>query len=74
MHFLDAMTSRNIDVRVYYLNIPEHPYYQHTFGRMPEDFPNVKRIGRQMASLPIFANLADKDVEDVIGVAVRILS
>lgn len=72
--FLDAMTSRNIGVGVHYLSIPEHPYYQNTFGWKPEDYPNAMRIGRQTASLPISAKLEDKDVEDVIGAVVRIFS
>ena len=72
--FLDAMTSRNIGVGVHYLSIPEHPFYQNSFGWKPEDYPNAMRIGRQTASLPISAKLEDKDVEDVIGSVVRIFS
>ncbi len=64
--FLDAMTAHHIGVGVHYLSIPEHPYYQKTFGWRPEDFPNAMRIGRQTMSLPISAKLSDKDVEDVI--------
>src|SRR5688572_10343111 len=45
--FLDAMTERNIGVGVHYLGIPEHPYYQETFGWKPNDYPHATRIGRQ---------------------------
>lgn len=65
--FLDAMTERNIGVGVHYLSIPEHPYYQRTFGWRPRDYPNAMRIGRQTVSLPISAKLIDEDVEDVIA-------
>jgi len=64
--FLDAMTAHNIGVGVHYLSIPEHPYYQKTFGWKPEDYPNAMRIGRQTVSLPLSAKLTDEDVEDVI--------
>ena len=64
--FLDAMTARKIGVGVHYLSIPEHPYYQETFGWKPEDYPNAMRIGRQTVSLPISAKLTDGDVGDVI--------
>lgn len=64
--FLNAMTAHKIGVGVHYLSIPEHPYYQHTFGWKPEDYPNAMRIGRQTVSLPISAKLTDKDVDDVI--------
>ena len=64
--FLNAMTAQNIGVGVHYLSIPEHPYYQKTFGWRPEDYPNAMHIGRQTISLPISAKLTDQDVEDVI--------
>jgi dTDP-4-amino-4,6-dideoxygalactose transaminase len=70
--FLDAMTAHNIGVGVHYMSIPEHPYYQQTFGWRPEDYPNAMRIGRLTVSLPISAKLIAEDVEDVIA-AVRVV-
>ena len=64
--FLNAMTAHNIGVGVHYLSIPEHPFYQKTFGWKPEDYPNAMRIGRQTVSLPLSAKLTDEDVGDVI--------
>ena len=64
--FLDAMTANNIGLGVHYLSIPEHPYYQKTFGWKPEDYPNAMRIGRQTVSLPLSAKLTDEDVGDVV--------
>jgi len=72
--FLNAMTKHNIGVGVHYLSIPEHPYYQETFGWQPEDYPNAMRIGRQTVSLPFSAKLTDEDVEDVIEAVRRIMS
>ena len=64
--FLDAILDYKIGVGVHYLSIPEHPYYQTTFGWKPEDFPQAMRIGRQTVSLPLSAALNDRDVDDVI--------
>jgi dTDP-4-amino-4,6-dideoxygalactose transaminase len=64
--FLNAMTAHNIGVGVHYLSIPEHPYYQNTFGWKQEGYPNAMRIGRQTLSLPLSAKLADEDASDVI--------
>ncbi len=64
--FLNAMTKENIGIGVHYLSIPEHPYYQQTFGWKPEDYPHAMGIGRRTVSLPISAKLTEKDVEDVI--------
>ncbi len=71
--FLGAMSARNIGVGVHYLSIPEHPYYQQTFGWKPEDYPHAMSIGRQTISLPLSAKLTDKDVTDVIDVVGEVL-
>ena len=64
--FLDAMAAHNVGVGVHYLSIPEHPYYEKTFGWRPDEYPSAMRIGRQTVSIPLSAKLSDNDVEDVI--------
>lgn len=71
--FLNVMTANNIGVGVHYLSIPEHPFYQKTFGWKPEDYPNAMRIGRETVSLPLSAKLTDKDMKDVIMTIRKIL-
>jgi dTDP-4-amino-4,6-dideoxygalactose transaminase len=63
--FLQAMTEHNIGVGVHYLSIPEHIFYQQSFGWRPEDYPHAMRIGRQTVSLPLAPNLSDGDIQDV---------
>jgi dTDP-4-amino-4,6-dideoxygalactose transaminase len=72
--FLDAVTKENIGVGVHYLSIPEHPYYQDTFGWKPGDYPNAMRIGQRTVSLPLSVKLSDSDVEDVLNTVRRIFS
>ncbi|MBW1726422.1 MAG: DegT/DnrJ/EryC1/StrS family aminotransferase [Deltaproteobacteria bacterium] len=64
--FLEAMKAHNIGVGVHYMSIPEHPYYQQTFGWKPEHYPNAMRIGRQTVSLPLSPGLSNEDVNDVV--------
>lgn len=71
--FLNRMTENGIGVGVHYLSIPEHPYYQQTFGWKPEDWPNAMRIGRQTVSLPISAKLSGEDTEDVVQSLFKVL-
>ena len=71
--FLCAMNNQNIGTGVHYLSIPEHPYYQETFGWRPENYPNAMRIGRQTVSLPLSAKMNNQDVEDVIKAVEMIL-
>ena len=71
--FLDRMTAEGVGVGVHYMSIPEHPYYQQTFGWKPEDYPNAMRIGRQIVSLPISAKLNDADIVDVASAVTKCL-
>ena len=71
--FLNAMTAHKIGVGVHYLSVPEHPYYQKTFGWKPEDYPNAMRIGRQTVSLPISPKLSASDTDDVISAVTEII-
>ncbi|CAG0956418.1 DegT/DnrJ/EryC1/StrS aminotransferase family protein [Geobacter sp.] len=72
--FLDRMTALNIGVGVHYLSIPEHPYYQQTFGWRPQDYPHAMKIGRQTVSLPLSAKLTNTDIEDVVDAIKEIIS
>ncbi|MBM3245874.1 MAG: DegT/DnrJ/EryC1/StrS family aminotransferase [Candidatus Omnitrophica bacterium] len=71
--FLEAMTKNSIGVGVHYLSIPEHPYYQKTFGWKPRDFPNAMQIGRQTTSLPLSPKLTEDNVSYVIATVRKIL-
>ena len=71
--FLEAMTAQNIGVGVHYMSVPEHPYYQKTFGWRPEDYPNAMKVGRETVSIPLSAKLTDQDVDDVITAVKRVL-
>jgi len=72
-HFLNAMTGHNIGVGVHYLSVPEHPYYQKSFGWNPNEYANAMSIGRQTVSLPLSAKLTDEDVDDVVKAVKRVL-
>jgi len=71
--FINEMTANNIGVGVHYQSIPEHPYYNQTFGWKPEEFPNAYKIGKSTVSLPISAKLDKMDVNDVINAVKSIL-
>ena len=68
------MHQEGVGTGIHYLSIPEHPYYQKTFGWKPDDFPNAMAIGRQTMSLPLSPSLSDVDVDRVIDAAQKALS
>jgi len=71
--FLDAMTALNIGVGVHYLSLPEHPFYQQTFGWKPENYPHALKVGRQTVSLPLSARLTTQDITLVINAVIKTL-
>jgi dTDP-4-amino-4,6-dideoxygalactose transaminase len=72
--FLDAVQAHNVGAGVHYLSIPEHDYYQRTFGWDPDDYPKARRVGRRTVSIPFSARLSDDDVADVIEAVTRVVS
>lgn len=72
--FLARITAQNIGVGVHYVSIPDHPFYQRTFGWDPNDFPNAAMVGRQTVSLPLTSKMTDNDVDDVIQAIKEIFS
>lgn len=72
--FLARMTEERIGVGVHYLSIPEHPFYQKTFGWRPEDYPQARELGRHTVSIPLSAKLTDDDVGDVVRAIRKILT
>lgn len=71
--FLDAMTKRGVGTGVHYLSIPEHPFYQKTFGWKPDNFPHATDIGRRTVSIPLSAKLTDEETDRVIAAVTDIL-
>ena len=64
---LQRMTSLGIGVGVHYLSLPEHPYYQSTYGWDADEFPHAKSAGRKIMSIPLSAKLTDSEVSRVIA-------
>jgi dTDP-4-amino-4,6-dideoxygalactose transaminase len=71
--FLEGMIAHNIGVGVHYQSIPEHPYYQKTFGWRREQYPNAARLGQETVSIPLSAKLTDADVADVVAAIRRLV-
>lgn len=64
---IEKLKQYNIGIGVHYLSLPEHTYYQKTFGWKPEDTPNAMNAGRMILSIPFSPKLTDEDVMDVIN-------
>jgi dTDP-4-amino-4,6-dideoxygalactose transaminase len=63
---MEHLHRRGIGSGVHYIPVHCHPYYREKYNYKPDDFPNANRIGQQTLSLPLAANLTDKQVQRVI--------
>src|SRR3989344_8317505 len=72
--FVDLLLKSNIGSGVHFIPVHMHSYYRKTFGFKKGDFPNAEFIGERILSLPLGANLSEKDVNDVIFTIKRIIN
>lgn len=64
--FIRIMREQNIGVDVHYIPIYHFSYYK-KFGADPSDFPVTEDIFKRTVTLPIFPEMGDEDVKDVIS-------
>jgi dTDP-4-amino-4,6-dideoxygalactose transaminase len=72
--FISELIKNNIGSGVHFYPVHLHPYYQKTFGYKKGDFPKAEFIGERTISLPLGANLTEKDVNDVIKTINQLIS
>ncbi|QMV41654.1 UDP-4-amino-4,6-dideoxy-N-acetyl-beta-L-altrosamine transaminase [Cohnella cholangitidis] len=61
----ELLRSMNIGVHVHYIPIYRQPYYR-KLGYDREEYPNAEHFYRTAMTLPLFPQMSDQDVEDVI--------
>jgi dTDP-4-amino-4,6-dideoxygalactose transaminase len=50
-----------------------HPFFQENYGYEKGDFPETEEVYDQIVTLPMYPDMSDSDVEDVIE-AIRKIS
>jgi dTDP-4-amino-4,6-dideoxygalactose transaminase len=70
---LAALTAENIGVGVHYLAVHCHPFYRSTYGWRTGEYPNAEFVSDRTLSLPLSADLDDRDDDDVCDAFRRIL-
>lgn len=68
--FLQELRARGIGFSVHWRPLHLHPYYQDTFGWLPEHLPVASAVWRRTISLPIFPAMRDDEISRVVD-AVR---
>lgn len=70
--FVNAMHAENIGVQVHYVPIHYHPWFQQTYGYEEGDFPTAEAVYDGLVSLPLFPEMDDRDLGDVIEAIERL--
>jgi dTDP-4-amino-4,6-dideoxygalactose transaminase len=67
-----ALRAENIGVNVHYIPVLWHPYYQ-SLGYRTGQWPVAEAAYERMISLPMWAGMTDRDVEDVIAAVQKVI-
>lgn len=70
---MDALKAENIGTGLHFTAVHLHPFYQETLGFRRGDFPNAERISDRILSLPLFPQMVESDVDDVVKALKRVL-
>lgn len=62
-----ALRAEGIGVNVHYEPVHLHPLYRERFGTRPGLCPKAEAAAERILSLPMFAGMSDRDVQDVIA-------
>lgn len=68
-----ALRAENIGVSVHYLPVHLHPYYRGRFGTGRGLFPAAEAAADLLLTLPLFPQMAEADVVDVLVAVERVI-
>jgi len=69
-----ALRAENIGVNVHYIPVHLQPYYQKKFGYRRGDFPKAENYYSRAITLPVFPEMSDKDIDDVIAAVKKVIN
>ena len=70
----EALRAENIGVNVHYIPMHLQPYYQNKLGYNLGDFPKAENYYSRAITLPLFPKMSDKDIDDIIKAAKKIVT
>jgi perosamine synthetase len=69
-----ALRAEGIGVNVHYIPVHLHPFYRRRFGTGPGLCPAAEAAYERIITLPIFPQMADGDVQDVIRAVEKVVA
>ena len=71
--FIEKMIEKGIACSVHFIPLHLHPFYKREFGFKKGDFINAEWVYQREVSLPLYPNITEKDVRDVISAAKEVI-
>jgi perosamine synthetase len=68
------LRQNGIGVNVHYVPVHLHPYYRKKLGSAPGDFPAAELMYEKILSLPMYPNMTDAQVNEVVEKISRVIS
>lgn len=72
--FIDYLREENIGSGIHFISLHRHTYYKNRFKLEDKDLPNASYISDRIISLPFYPTMTQKDVQDVIKAAKKIVN
>ena len=72
--FIEELRAENIGTSVHFIPIHLHPHWRDTLGLPDGALPVAEDAFRRAITLPLFAKMTDRDVDDVVAAVLRIAS
>ncbi len=69
-----ALRAENIGTNVHYIPVHLHPYYRKRFGMKPGLCPVAEAAYEQIISLPMFPQMSEADLDDVVAACEKLTS
>jgi len=73
-HIFAALRAEGIGVNVHYIPVHLHPFYRKQLGTKPGMCPVAEAAYEQIISLPIFPQMTNADLDDVIEAMHKVIS
>lgn len=64
-HFIRALTEERIGNSVHFIPVYRHPFFS-SYSGDPDEFPRCERYYSRCISLPIYPDMRDGDIDDVV--------
>lgn len=71
--FIEALKDRGVGSGLHFLAAHLLTYYRETFGYREGSLPVAEKVGSRILSLPLFPDMKDQDVDDVVRAIESIL-